>query len=163
MKGRIYKIVNDINDKIYIGSTKCSLYQRLYQHKADSTKDRCKKYRLYIETESLGWHHFKIILIEEIEFQNRDQLHQREQYYIEILKPILNKSNAFGIKMCDHGLQYRCNICSGGSICPHNNRKYNCRICYSIICDECEKPFSKQTFKKHLHSWKHFMHCLPQC
>jgi hypothetical protein len=36
--GKIYKLVNDVDDKVYIGSTCQPLYKRLYEHKND-----CKK------------------------------------------------------------------------------------------------------------------------
>ena len=36
--GFIYKIINDINNKIYIGQTANSLEERFKQHKKDSKK-----------------------------------------------------------------------------------------------------------------------------
>ena len=39
MNGFIYKIINDINDKVYIGKTLSSIEERFKQHKKDSLKE----------------------------------------------------------------------------------------------------------------------------
>ena len=41
--GRIYKITNDINNKIYIGQTIKTLTKRWQQHKCNSTKEYFKQ------------------------------------------------------------------------------------------------------------------------
>ena len=38
MNGFIYKIVNDINDKVYIGKTLSSIEKRFEEHQKDSLK-----------------------------------------------------------------------------------------------------------------------------
>ena len=37
-----------------------------------------------------------MILVEESCLENETQLHQREQYYIDLWEPILNSKNAYG-------------------------------------------------------------------
>jgi len=41
-KGKIYKITNDFNDEIYVGSTCDTLVKRFSNHKKDSKKERTK-------------------------------------------------------------------------------------------------------------------------
>lgn len=80
MKGKIYKIWNDINDKLYIGKTLDSLENRFKEHKKDSKKPRTEKRPLYNAMNKYGIEHFYIELIEECEL---DQLSSRECYWIE--------------------------------------------------------------------------------
>ena len=74
MKGKIYKLVCEETQKIYIGSTKNSLKTRLRYHKDKQNVCRSKN---FINP--------KIILIEEVEFEDKKELLKRERYYIENL------------------------------------------------------------------------------
>lgn len=79
MSTRIYKITNDINDKVYVGKTCLTIEQRFKQHYLDSFhRDReCRP--LYEAFHKYGIEHFKISLIE----QCPDILaNEREQYWI---------------------------------------------------------------------------------
>jgi len=94
-KGKIYKIINDINDEIYVGSTVLTLAQRLGHHKEASVK--CPNTKIYkFIRDNGGWSHFKIILIEDYPCERKEQLLMREQYYKETLKATLNNNNCFG-------------------------------------------------------------------
>lgn len=44
---KIYKIINDINDKVYIGKTKLSIEKRFKQHYEDSKKRNKENRPLY--------------------------------------------------------------------------------------------------------------------
>ena len=57
--GKIYKIVNDINDMIYIGSTTQTLSQRLSQHRRSHNTNR-----FHTAMKTNGAEHFRIILVE---------------------------------------------------------------------------------------------------
>ena len=88
-KGKIYKIVNDVDDKIYVGSTCVQLSVRKAKHK-DMSK-RFPKRRLYSHIIDIGgWDHVDIILIENFPCDTKEQLHKRERYHIESLKSELN-------------------------------------------------------------------------
>lgn len=97
---KVYKIVNNINDDIYIGSTKTELRKRFYRHKVDSNrvseKLKVKGNKLYSFARDVGWDCFRIILIEEVECKNKEEQLQKEQQYIDLLKPKFNKINAHG-------------------------------------------------------------------
>lgn len=73
----IYKITNDINDKIYVGKTDFSLEKRFRKHCQDAFRDRNEKRPLYAAMRKYGIEHFKIELIEET-----DNPEEREIYWI---------------------------------------------------------------------------------
>lgn len=79
MTGFIYKITNDINDKIYIGKTLKSIEERFREHLNDSKKESLEKRPLYNAIRLYGENHFKISLVEECEIE---KLSDREMYWI---------------------------------------------------------------------------------
>lgn len=85
----IYKITNDINNKIYIGQTEAPLKKRLQQHYKDSLKERNKKRPLYIAIQKYGIEHFRIELIEETSKPD-----EREKYWINYYNSFLQGYNA---------------------------------------------------------------------
>lgn len=62
----VYKITNDINDKIYVGKTMFSIQERFNQHINDSKRDRNKNRPLYRAIRKYGSEHFTVSLIEEV-------------------------------------------------------------------------------------------------
>jgi len=86
-KARIYKIVDNTNQNIYIGSTCKTLAQRLGQHRSDynrfingKNKKRVTSYEIIKNS------NYNIYLIEECPCKNIEQLRARERFYIESLK-----------------------------------------------------------------------------
>ena len=80
MKCKIYKITNDINNKIYVGKTASSLDKRFQEHERDSRKTTLEKRPLYNAIRKYGIQHFEISLIEECD---SIQVDEREIYWIE--------------------------------------------------------------------------------
>ena len=78
--GYIYKISNDINDKVYIGKTTFNIEKRWNEHCNDSTKVRCKNKPLYRAFNKYGITHFRVEAIEECD---DEKLNERESYWIE--------------------------------------------------------------------------------
>ena len=74
-QGKIYKIVNDENDKFYIGSTTQPLYKRMHQHRI---MYGCSTSKMEVNM----WNCF-IILVETIDCKNKDELLRKEREYIE--------------------------------------------------------------------------------
>ncbi len=74
----IYKIVNDINDKLYIGKTEFSIEKRFQEHCRDSKRERAEVRPLYRAMNKYGIENFHIELIEET-----DKPEEREKYWIE--------------------------------------------------------------------------------
>ena len=73
----IYKISNDINQKVYIGKTECDVTKRWKEHCREYKKDRCKNRPLYRAMNKYGVDKFHIETIEET-----DDPEIREIYWI---------------------------------------------------------------------------------
>ena len=87
----IYKIVNDINDKVYIGKTAFSIHKRFQEHCSDAFRDRCEKRPLYAAMRKYGTEHFCIEPIEECD----DALAaDREAYWIGVYEAYSKGYNA---------------------------------------------------------------------
>lgn len=101
--GYIYKITNDINDKIYIGKTIRSQKRRMYEHCYDSMHKPIKNKPLHAAMKKYGCEHFDIHLIEECPIEN---LFDREIYWIEFYHSYGNGYNATkggdGTIYCDY-------------------------------------------------------------
>lgn len=76
----IYKISNDINDKVYIGKTLLTIEERWKEHKRDANKRRNEKRPLYSAINKYGEEHF---YIEEIEECHTEIIDDREKYWIK--------------------------------------------------------------------------------
>lgn len=87
----IYKITNDINQKIYIGKTLRTISERWNEHLKDYQKASCEIRPLYRAMNKYGVEHFKI---EEVEKCEVDVLSDREVYWIEFYESFKNGYNA---------------------------------------------------------------------
>ena len=79
-KGKIYKILNNIDDEIYVGSTTETLGQRMAKHRA--ARKSKPQYKLYKHMNELGVDNFYIELIENYPCNDVYELRAREGYYI---------------------------------------------------------------------------------
>ena len=80
-KGIIYAIKNDVNDKIYVGSTIQTKEDRFSNHKSSMKTVVKQKFPLYKAMREIGKEHFYIELIEEYPCENINQLEAREGYW----------------------------------------------------------------------------------
>lgn len=85
----IYKITNDINQKIYIGKTEFSIERRFKEHCRDAFKDKNENRPLYAAMRKYGIEHFHIEQIEKT-----DNPEEREKYWIEQYRSFKNGYNA---------------------------------------------------------------------
>ena len=85
----IYQIINDINDKIYVGKTEFSIEKRFKEHCQDAFREHNEKRPLYSAMRKYGVEHFHIELIEET-----DKPEERERYWIEQKRSFKNGYNA---------------------------------------------------------------------
>ena len=106
MKGKIYKISNDINNKIYIGQTVKTLAQRFAGHINESKNGGTRPICLAIS--KYGEEHFKI---EEIEECDVSLLNEREIYWISQYNSYEKGYNAtlggLGCQVYDYDLIYQ--------------------------------------------------------
>lgn len=85
--GYIYKIINDVDHKIYVGQTINSIKYRWWHHlyKGRNPNKPETDYPLYRAMRKYGESHFSISIIEEV---NDDLLNEREIYWIKQLNSI---------------------------------------------------------------------------
>ena len=88
---KIYKIINDINDKVYVGKTMNTIEKRFKEHCADSTRRDEENRPLYRAMNKYGIEHFSIHLIEECADEDASV---REQYWIGFYKGYTEGYNA---------------------------------------------------------------------
>lgn len=85
---KVYKLVNDCDDEVYVGSTTEPLHKRLYKHKQKSKL--CPDRRVYQHILNVGWDTVHIVLIESFSCNSKEELLRRERHYIDELRPTLN-------------------------------------------------------------------------
>lgn len=127
--GFIYKITNDVNDKIYIGKTSChTVDERFKIHCADSKKNRMENRPLYRAMNKYGIEHFYVETIEEC---SEDFLSVREQYYIDYQNSYRYGYNATrggdGKSYLDYDRIYEMYICGNKTIAEVANI-YGCCV-----------------------------------
>ena len=79
--GKIYKIINDVNGMVYVGSTTRKLCERMSNHRGNYKYKRTSTYEKFGNIADC-----KIILIENCNCNNKEQLLQKERYYIESME-----------------------------------------------------------------------------
>ena len=80
--GKIYKILNIVDDDCYVGSTTQALSKRMSKHRKDMNSDMKKNRLLYTKMRLLGVDSFYIELIEDFPCESVEQLRQREGHFI---------------------------------------------------------------------------------
>ena len=114
--GKIYKLVSNETDKVYIGSTIQALSKRKAAHKEKYAKYLLNKHRYVTAFEIVKHDDCLVVLLENYPCENKEQLHRRERYYIESMNcvnkviPIRTKQElkeASNIKhVCECGGKY---------------------------------------------------------
>ena len=100
IKSGIYKIVNIINNKIYIGSSSINIFYRWRRHRYYLNKKKHHSFALQNAWNKYGEKNF---IFEPIEFISENITIEREQFWIDKLKPQYNISKKAGsTKGCTH-------------------------------------------------------------
>ena len=81
-QGKIYKITNNYNNDVYIGSTCDSLCKRFSYHKTHSKIEKNKNRPIYKLMNEIGHDRFRIQLIIDFPCEDKYQLRQKEGEYI---------------------------------------------------------------------------------
>ena len=89
----VYKITNTITGDFYIGSSK-DINRRWTQHKCKYTWNKCPSNQMYIDMQKFGLDKFVFEILEEVEIE---KLKEKEQKFIETLKPNYNSNRANGL------------------------------------------------------------------
>ena len=97
ISGSIYKIVNTVDDMVYIGSTKQKISVRMAKHRASCKRTTCADRPLYKHMNLLGIDKFRIVLVEAVEVKVREEMLAKEYAYqvqFDTLKTGLNAIRA---------------------------------------------------------------------
>ena len=101
----IYKITNDINNKVYIGKTLDTIEKRWKEHCRDYKKETENSRPLYRAITKYGLEHFSISILEECD---KKILDERERFWIEYYRSFKYGYNATlggdGRAYCDYDL-----------------------------------------------------------
>ena len=79
---RIYKIHNNVDKDVYVGSTCQELSKRMAHHRKAVDDPRKQNRNLYVKMKQLGVEHFYIELIEKYPCTDKEQLRKREGHFI---------------------------------------------------------------------------------
>lgn len=96
----VYKIVNDVDNKIYIGSTTLSLSQRMTGHRDNARTNKPKLLSQHMR--NIGIDHFKIQLLYDVELATKDILRECEQLELEKIPEEL-RLNSMAAYVCNSG------------------------------------------------------------
>ena len=114
----IYKITNTVTGDFYIGSSK-DVKKRWASHKWQSTWKQRPNNPMYQDMQKYGVDKFAFEILAEVE---ADKLKEKEQKFIETLKPIYNDRNANGwnIERCKETQRKAVNKYQN-QLCLYNN------------------------------------------
>lgn len=87
MKSGIYKITNNLTGKCYIGSSK-DIDKRWYDHTRELNLNIHTNPKMQHSWNYYGGHEFTFLLLEEVE-PLQEKLFEREQYYLDLIKPYI--------------------------------------------------------------------------
>jgi len=90
-KGKIYKLEG--GGKFYIGSTTNLLSKRRGDHHCDAKQERRQNTKAYLWFNSIGWENVSISLIEDFPCLTKQELLDRERYYIDLHRNDVNLLN----------------------------------------------------------------------
>lgn len=154
--GKIYKLVSDVDDKIFIGSCCLPLHKMLYNHKSKASVHPSHNVNKHFN--AIGWDNVRIILIEKFPCKDKDELKQREQYYIDELKPELNKYTKEKIREKSREWSHN-NKDKTKAYYEANKEKINLnqsiRKSYNWHCDICNCDMIVGSKSAHLKTIKH--------
>ena len=126
----IYKITNTVTGDFYIGSSK-DVKKRWANHKCPSKWNDNPNSPMYLDMRKYGKDKFEFQVIAEVEI---DKLKEREQYFIETLKPTYNQMNANGLdveRYKKYQKEYKKSEKGKESNKKYNNKYHNQLCCYN--------------------------------
>lgn len=130
----IYKITNTVTKDFYIGSSK-NVKLRWMNHKCPSTWKKYPNKQLYKDMKKYGVDKFELEILAEVE---SEKLKEKEQQFIEKLKPTYNNIRAKGIDF-ERRKKYRKEYKKTDK-CKETQRKYQ----KSDKCKEYQKKYQKE-------------------
>lgn len=136
--GRIYQIINDVDDLKFIGSTGQTLSRRMTHHRTASRQQKNTS-SFYQHMRAIGEGHFNILLVEQTGPITREALRALEHKHIVAFDSVRHGLNdRYESKFCEHNRRRaECATCEGSAICEHKRQRQTCIDCggSNIICE----------------------------
>ena len=176
-KAKIYQIINDINNDVYIGATCQPLSKRIAEHRTSMRSKRDKHIKLYQKMLEIGVEHFRIELIKETPCENIEQLRAIEGKYIRELGTLNSQvasrtsndyKKEFKERYYPQKKVYRENNRESlneknrnyynekkEDICIKNKKRYDEVTSVKMTCEVCGTIHNKKNKPLHLRSKKH--------
>ena len=154
----IYKLCcNDTTiEDFYIGST-TNLYNRKKCHKNNSINKNRRHYNIYVYEfirENGGFDNWNMIMLKEINVDNKRQLEREERKVFEELKPTLNKRNPYRSKEENKGQDKEKHKITHKIWYEKNKEKVKKtnseRNKQKVECEVCHKTLNYGSLKRHL-------------
>lgn len=143
-KGKIYKITSESTSMIYIGSTVKTLYHRFQGHKTEHNL----QIKNISSSELLQYPDCKIELLENYPCDTKEELLEREQYYMDINRPIcVNALNASGediLKKRERDIRYKAKNFDK-LVAKEKQRRAE-----RMVCMYCDREFCKGAWPDHV-------------
>ena len=124
----VYKITNTVTGDFYIGSSK-DVKQRWANHKKPSVWKRYSNNPMYLDMQKYGVDKFEFQILEEVEVE---KLKEKEQQFIETLKPAYNSNRANGWdieRYKEYNKEYMKEYRKTNKCKKANNKYYN-QLCF---------------------------------
>ena len=86
----IYKITNDINNRIYIGQTTRNLLERINSYKSEIKYQKQNPRPIIAAMQKYGIEHFHFVIIED-NIKSKEELDLKEQYYIQYYQSLCDQ------------------------------------------------------------------------
>jgi len=168
--GRIYKIIHNQSNIVYVGSTFNLLRQRWQKHKQNFLHNRKNSCSIFNYFEKYGIENFKIILIKEYQIVDKYHLRAYEQLWINKLKSI-NKCFSMYFGKLSLRMKYLKNRKLKNKIKQTEEEKKEYRSEYykknkekirirakknnsiKIECPNCKKTMTKRSLKRHINNY----------
>ena len=104
MEGKIYKVINTVDEKVYIGSTfQKNLSSRMGNHRTKARMEE-KGSMLYSHMRAIGIDHFNIVLIKKVIVEDKDELEKEEFNEMQKIpkEQLLNMNREHGKRCAEH-------------------------------------------------------------
>jgi len=159
-RGKIYKIVSNHTDKVYIGSTVQSLAKRIGGHRSNYKQYLKGNHRKVMSFDIVCFDDAKIYLIEEFKCESKNELERKERFYIESIE-CCNKvipcrtSKEYNVDNKEKIKEYyQKNKDELKEYYQKNKEKISIREKEKVECEICKSIVSKKTLKRHQKSIK---------
>ena len=145
-QAKIYKITNDVNNDIWIGSTCDTLVKKFSVHKADAIRNFRKDCIIHNLIREHGFDRFRIQLIEDFPCEDLYQLRQRQGHHIRDLNAINKYADQKDYReknkerISEHYKEY--------SQKPEVKERTKERVSKTVVC-ECGCSLRSDSLKRH--------------